>query len=132
MPILAWDRDIVLDHPIIDQQHEKLVALVNEFYESIRKKEANSALIGLLQGLIDYTEFHFKDEEALMQRNHYPDYFTHLKEHRNFVAHVMDCHKRITEGKLVISLEITSFLRSWLVEHIKVTDKKLCGFLANN
>ncbi|MDH3349680.1 MAG: bacteriohemerythrin [Desulfobulbaceae bacterium] len=130
MSILAWDKNIILDHPIIDQQHQKLVILVNEFYEAIRKKEANSAIMELLQGLIDYTEFHFKDEQNLMRLNQYPDYLPHVSEHRKFVAHVADCYTRISEGKLVISLEITSFLRSWLVEHIKVTDKKLCTFLA--
>ncbi|MDH4319597.1 MAG: bacteriohemerythrin [Desulfobulbaceae bacterium] len=130
MPILAWDRNIILNHPTIDKQHQQLVVLVNDFYEAIRKKEANTAIMELLNGLIEYTELHFKDEQELMRRNGYPDYSAHMGEHRKFVAHVVDCRKRISEGKLVISLEITSFLRDWLVEHIKITDKKLCEFLA--
>lgn len=130
MSIISWNNNIILNHKTIDEQHEQLVIMVNKFYELIRRREANPAIMELLKGAIDYTAFHFSHEEDLMRQHRFPDSSAHIKEHQEFVDHVTDCHQRISEGKLVISLEITNFLRTWLVDHIKGTDKKLCDFLA--
>lgn len=129
MAIIAWDKSIILNVRLIDEQHKELVDLINAFYESIRKKEPNTAILELLQGLLDYTRFHFTAEQDLMRKHNYPGLKDQLKEHKDFIEHITDCHTRISEGKLVVSLEVTSFLRTWLIEHIKGTDKKLAEFL---
>lgn len=129
MAIIAWDKSIILNVRLIDDQHKELVDLINSFYESIRKKEPNTAILELLQGLLDYTRFHFTAEQDLMRKHNYPGLQDQLKEHKDFIQHITDCHTRISEGKLVVSLEVTSFLRTWLIDHIKGTDKKLAEFL---
>ena len=129
MAIIPWDSRIILNVRLIDEQHKVLVDLINSFYESIRKKEPDTAILELLQGLLDYTRFHFTDEQDLMRKHNYPGLKHQLGEHKDFIEHISDCHKRISEGKLVVSLEITSYLRTWLIDHIKGTDKKLADFL---
>jgi hemerythrin len=37
--------------------------------------------------------------------------------------------ERYVSGKLLLSLEVTRFLRQWLTDHILHTDKDLGGFL---
>jgi hypothetical protein len=39
--------------------------------------------------------------------------------------------QRFSEGGLVLSLEATGFIRSWLSSHVPVTDKDLGRFLAS-
>ena len=129
MAIISWDSSIILNVRLIDEQHKELVDLINAFYESIRKKEPDTAILELLQGLLDYTRFHFTDEQDLMRKHNYPGLKHQLEEHKDFIQHISDCHQRISEGKLVVSLEITSYLRSWLIDHIKGTDKLLAEFL---
>lgn len=130
MPIVQFDEKIMVGVNMIDEQHKVLIDNINAFYDSIRKKEATAALTDLLKNVLDYTEFHFTAEQKLMARHNYPYLSRHIGEHEKFIAYMTDCHERISAGKLVISLEITSYLRDWLVSHIMASDKQFAGYLA--
>ncbi|MBI4871389.1 MAG: hemerythrin family protein, partial [Candidatus Riflebacteria bacterium] len=50
----------------MDDQHKKLFALINDYYEAITQKKAKEAVAALLQGLLGYVRYHFGDEERLI------------------------------------------------------------------
>jgi hemerythrin len=106
-----------------------LISMVEEFYERINEK-SNEDLIGeLIAKMKDYTIDHFNTEEALFDKYNYPDAEEHKKEHAEFIAKVADLEKRLQNGKLIISFEITDFLKKWLLKHINGSDKKYSKFL---
>ena len=46
-----------------------------------------------------------------------------------FGSQIKEFEERFNRGELVMSFEITNFLKSWLKDHIQGTDKKYSEFL---
>ncbi len=113
----------------MDDEHKRLFALINDYYEAMAANKAKEATQKILQGLLDYTKYHFGDEEKLMLRNNYPGYDEQKAQHTYFIDTIADYQKRIAEGKLLLSIEITNFLKDWLVKHIRAKDKLYGPFL---
>ncbi len=132
MAFINWDDSLSVKINSIDDQHKKLVDMINEFYDSIINRTNNEGILNLIAAMKNYTVVHFAHEEKLMKQLSYPGFPDHKKEHDLFVAKVLEVEERTKSGKLVISLEITTFLKDWLKNHINVTDKKYTMFFIQN
>lgn len=131
MSYFEWGETYSVSVQAMDDQHKKLFALISDYYDSIAQKKTKEANAAILQGLLEYTKYHFGDEEKLMLRNNYPGYGEQKAEHDTFIATIQDYQKRINEGRLLLSVEITGFLKNWLVHHIQAKDKQYGSFLNN-
>jgi hemerythrin-like metal-binding protein len=131
MAFLFWEYDLSVDIESIDNQHKKLIDLINQFYENIRLSSNKELIADLIAGMKSYTIFHFNAEEKLLKQYNYPDFEIHKKEHENFLNKVNDLENRFRAGKLIISFEITDFLKKWIRNHIMETDSQYSGFLKN-
>ncbi len=129
MAKIKWTDDMSVGVGSIDNQHKVLIAAINEFYQSLDGSVNKDLISDLLTKMKDYSVFHFEFEEELLRRHAYPDFGNHSKEHKNFISKVEDIDKRLKEGKLVLSLELTSFIKEWLTNHIMIVDKKYTSFL---
>lgn len=122
MGFLKWDDSFSVNVREIDLQHQKLIEMLNEFYGHIGKN-SGEAFRTLLNSLVEYTQYHFSTEERYFAKFSYPDSKTHAEIHKQFTEKVLDVKNRLENGKLVLSLEITTFLKDWLTHHIKGADK---------
>lgn len=129
MAYIEWDEAYSVSVKKMDDQHKKLFTLIDEFYNAIAQKRTKEATENLLHGLLDYTRYHFGDEEKLMLQNNYAGYKEQKAQHDYFISTVRDYQKRIHEGKMLLSVEITSFLKDWLVKHIQAKDRQYGPFL---
>jgi len=131
MAYLNWGEELSVLIPSIDDQHKELIRMINDFYESFSMDTYKENILELVSGLRDYTVFHFTEEENIMETYGYPDLESHRKEHVLFIEKVNDYYERIKEGKQLLSIEVTNFLKDWLVNHIKGTDRKYSDFLVS-
>jgi hemerythrin-like metal-binding protein len=122
MAYIDWDEKYSVQIQSLDVQHKMLFDMINGFYAALKDKSRDDTLQALLDGLLKYTAVHFTHEEALMKRGNYPGLAVQQAAHAAFVQKVKDVQKKHTEGKLVLSVEITGFLKSWLTEHILSSD----------
>ena len=53
----------------------------------------------------------------------------HKKEHDNFIQKVTDLEEKYTAGKMIISIEITNFLKDWINNHIKSSDQRYSEYI---
>ncbi len=90
----------------------------------MKAQRAAEFLNGLVDALIDYTAKHFKDEEGVMTKAGYPDIIKHKQIHKELVGKVLDVQKKLKSGEAAVGVELLEFLKDWLVNHIKGTDKK--------
>ena len=74
-----------------------------------------------------YTVAHFAAEEAYMQSIGYPELDTHKNAHRDFVDRVAREKQHAIETS-AFSLDLIHYLREWLVNHIRVTDKRYADY----
>jgi hemerythrin len=129
MAFLYWENDLSVQIDSIDNQHKKLIELINQFYENIKSSSNNELVGNLITGMKNYTIFHFKTEEKFFKQFNYPDIESHKKEHEYFIEKVNDIEERFRSGKLILSFEITDFLKKWIRNHIQETDSKYSVFL---
>jgi hemerythrin-like metal-binding protein len=129
MAAINWTDDLSVRISSIDEQHKKLITLINDFYENIRANSSKERIHEMIQALKEYTVYHFTTEEKLMTLHAFPGYAKHKEEHDRFVQKVLDFEERYKSGKLILTIEITNFIKDWVAKHICDTDKKYSDFL---
>lgn len=129
MPLIYWDDSLKTNIGMIDAQHHRLIDMINEFYDTINKQNVDKLLNHLIKEMRAYTLLHFNTEEKLFIRYNYPESVEHRNEHKVFLDKVEELEKKLREKKLVMSFEVTNFLKNWIVEHIQGSDQKYTQFL---
>jgi len=129
MAYLDWRNDYSVGIASIDEQHKKLVGLLNDLFDSMSSGKGKEALNTVLTSLIQYTQYHFKTEEDLMKLHRYPEYEEHKQKHDKLAEHVVNLKKQFSAGQITSPVQITNFLKDWLSKHIMGTDMKYGPFL---
>ncbi|MBI3391927.1 MAG: bacteriohemerythrin [Nitrospirae bacterium] len=129
MALMVWDNGFSVNVKEIDAQHQKLIALINDLHDAMKTGKAKDVLGKVLSDLTDYTVYHFGVEEKLFQTHGYPEAVQHKREHDALTKQVLDIKEKFKEGKAGVTVETMAFLKDWLTNHIKKTDKKYTPFL---
>ena len=128
MTIITWDKSLSVNVGEIDEQHKKLITLINILMDAMKQGKGKEALEKIISELVAYTTTHFTLEEKYFTKFGYPDADRHKKEHQAFIAKVADFKAKIESGKLALTLEVMNFLSDWLRNHIMKTDKQYSKF----
>jgi hemerythrin len=129
MALIQWSDEYSVQVAEIDQQHKKLVDLINELHQAMKEARGREVIGKILADLISYTKFHFSAEEKLMKNKNYPDFQNHKIEHENLTQKVLSFQEQYMDGKLSLPVEVIQFLKDWLLKHIKGSDKKYTPYL---
>lgn len=126
-----WSENFETHIELIDTQHKKLVSILNDLCVAVNDHEINSeTLENILKQLLDYTDYHFADEEQLMTEAGISEKhaLVHKMEHRSFIYDV----KRMGNYFLSSDIEVVKngeklveFITAWLTYHILGIDKVL-------
>jgi len=126
MAFMDWnDKQFGIHVEEIDNQHKRLFTILNNLHNSLLTGSAQHSVGPIVVELVEYCREHFADEEALMQKIHFPGYQAHKVLHDKFFAKLMDIIVGLKNGKKVSPFEIMSLIKNWLIEHIAVEDKKI-------
>lgn len=112
----------------IDKEHQGLVDLINNLHDKMLEGRAKDVLAPILEKLIDYTHTHFTNEETLFKIHMYPESTHHRAEHDAFRKKAAQLNEDLKNGQGALSVEVTTFLRDWLVKHIMGTDMQYKAF----
>ena len=129
MAYMNWEDRYSVGIREIDTQHKKLIAMINDFYEGMKGGKTKEALSAIVDSLLKYAATHFGYEEMYFDKFGYPGTVEHKAIHKAFAEKVTEFKNRIDGGQLILSVEVTDFLKNWLVEHIMGTDQKYSKFL---
>ncbi|MCM5553919.1 bacteriohemerythrin [Pleomorphomonas sp. NRK KF1] len=125
MPIMEWNEKLSVGVASLDNDHKKLVALVNELYDAIQAGKGADKLGPVLDSLISYTVFHFQNEEKFFAQTGYPASAAHKQEHEALTKQAVAIQTKFKSGAAgTLTLEVMNFLRNWLINHIQGSDKK--------
>ncbi len=129
MTLIKWADQYKVNIGEIDEQHIKLIDLVNELYTALKNGGARVILAGILAEMMDYAEYHFETEETLFGLHLYPETVHHIQEHNMFKKTIISLKEKHENEDYSASMETMCFLREWLKKHILVEDKKYAPFL---
>lgn len=127
--LMPWGPKLSLNIKEIDDQHQKLVSLINDLHKAMKLRKGPSVSGEVLNNIADYTVYHFDFEKTLFKKYGYPEMENHLKIHDDLVAKVIDFKKQHEAGKVSLSMDLMDFLTDWLKHHIMETDKAYAPFL---
>ena len=127
--LMPWGLKLVFGIDAIDDQHKKLVSLINQLHKAMKMKKGNQQSGEILKQLADYTVYHFGFEEELFEKYSYPKTTEHIKTHKELIDKVSDFKSQFEEGKAALTLDLMDFLTDWLNTHIMKTDKEYVHFL---
>jgi hemerythrin len=130
LPVLEWNESLSVGIPSIDDQHKKLVGMLNSLKDAGVAGSGNQVLGKILGGLAEYTVHHFGTEEAHMTEHRYPDLANHKKAHDVLVAQVSKFGTEFAAGRAKLSADLFKFLCTWLNGHIRGTDRLFGPYLS--
>ncbi|RJQ65734.1 MAG: hemerythrin [Desulfobacteraceae bacterium] len=132
MPLMEWDNTFSVNVGEIDDQHRRLVGMLNRLNDAMKARQAKEVLGPIIDGLVDYAATHFATEETYFDRFGFSGALRHKTEHRRFVDRIREFQKGFSAGKMMLSIEIMEFLKTWLVDHIKGSDQRYSGCFNEN
>ncbi|ODU52130.1 MAG: bacteriohemerythrin [Lysobacteraceae bacterium SCN 69-48] len=118
MALLVWQAELDTGIDVIDQQHHRIVALINQLAEATTRDDQAA----VLEELVDYTLSHFAFEEELMEESGYTFGPAHKRVHDMFVRRVSEYRMRFDAGEDITG-ELKGMLARWLFNHIRGDDK---------
>ena len=120
---IVWTEDMSVGCTPLDEDHKILVQALNDFIEAVENDEGVFVTDGIFSVLLDYSNFHFAREEAIMEACGYPDLENHKKTHESLKEQLLDARRRyMLNPSPDLEEEIRQFLLSWLQSHILVSD----------
>lgn len=124
-PVFEWEDHYNIGIADIDLQHRHLVALMNRLSgELLQGKLTAAARQDYLQELVDYTHYHFNDEERFMDAAGLDAGFVaqHKEGHQQFIRQIAAFAPEIQHNSDEAMGVMLKFLFSWLIFHILGSD----------
>ena len=122
--LITWSEEYELGFTKIDEQHQKLVDIINKLYNAFIEAHAMDIISEILNEMLEYTAYHFKTEEDFFKENNYPDMDNHNKEHQLFVEKTKGFIEKFSTDDAELTYDVMNFLRGWLLAHIQGSDKE--------
>jgi hemerythrin-like metal-binding protein len=113
----------------MDDQHKKIVELLNKMHAAKKAGSGKWVLNEILVELADYVDVHFKEEENLLEANDCPQLAAEQKAHAKLKDDLLELKQKFNNGNATLSSEVLIFLKNWLNGHILGLDKQYGTFL---
>jgi len=122
MSLIVWSNSLSVGIDSIDNQHKKLISMINALNDALADGSANDVLAKIFSGLAVYTVKHFAYEEDLFAEHGYAGTVAHKAEHKALLDQVGELKEKMDDGDFMIGVEVMAFLKDWLTNHILKTD----------
>ncbi|RMD70576.1 MAG: hemerythrin-like metal-binding protein [Gammaproteobacteria bacterium] len=124
--LLQWKDAFSVGIPEVDQEHQALIALINDLYREMR---GGGDVEGFLGELYAKIAAHFALEEKIMQALGYDRYREHKEDHERLLDELRDMMDSYGEGHQLDDEALAHSLDAWFTEHFKTEDARLHTYL---
>lgn len=124
MAVIAWQSKYNVGVRKIDQQHRRIVDVLNELYDLQESNPNNRALEKVFATLRTYIQEHFETEEAYIALHDCPRADLQRSEHEQFVDKICAFQKDFLKQKPMAVINLFNYIWDWFAHHIIDVDKK--------
>ncbi|NQT74235.1 MAG: hemerythrin family protein [Chloroflexi bacterium] len=128
MEKVIWDDSFSVGVRELDEQHKKLIAMLNTLIEAGNVDVKSEIVSDTLMKMSEYAKVHFTTEEEYMLSFGYPEYDVQKQQHREFKKKTAFTAFDTTEHQPSVPMELVLFLKDWLTNHILISDMKYRSF----
>ncbi len=131
MESIIWRDEFSVGVTEMDQQHKKLLAIINRLIAEQKVLTDPKTIADLLTGLTDYADEHFRAEEFLMAEYDYDRKTEQEAQHKAFIEKTQSFCATGTLGPNILSEALLDYLSTWLIGHILTEDMQYKNFFMN-
>ena len=131
MKIFEWTKEYSVEIAELDEHHQRLFDIVNEIFTLMSEGGATDRqIIRVLEKLLDYTHYHFDEEEKIMAKMGYPELGVHRMHHQQFIQAVKGFHASAQNGMAIfVATKVASVGSEWLKNHILKEDHQYTEYM---
>ncbi|MEO5338626.1 MAG: bacteriohemerythrin [Magnetospirillum sp. WYHS-4] len=124
MRVVEWSPELSVGVEVLDFDHEVLVSLINQLADAVADGEDHDVVGSVLNMMLDYTDYHFGREEAIMEACAYPGLAEHRAIHAALKGRVREIRDLYDANPgMVLGEDLMDFLTRWLKDHIMGRDR---------
>ncbi len=123
MPFFNWDQSLDVGVDQMNEQHKKLVGLMDILSQNSLAGVSKEGLMSGCQELVDAVTKHFKDEENYMESIAFPFLEAHKNSHVKLLAdlnQLLEDFKNSTGSQS--NEKFLNFFNVWILTHIRGID----------
>jgi len=129
MSFMEWEDKYSVGVPGLDTEHKIMLDLISQLHDGYAAEKGHDYLEGIFEILSDYTDTHFRHEEALMERIGFPGLAGHKVSHQAMKIEMGELHQRYEAGDVEVAKDLLAFLNNWWHFHIEEVDGAYAAFM---
>lgn len=131
---MKWQTKWELGIPAIDEQHKMLIQMLEDIYDACSRGEGIAYIKEAISFLDWYVQKHFKDEENIQRKYHYPKFEEHKQIHTEYIKELTKLKREIQENDVVSDhiAKVIAYLDKMIKEHMQGHDKVLAHYLKHH
>ena len=128
--ICEWTSEYSVGVTVLDSHHQKLFDIINDLFNLMDNDANDKKIIDTLAKLVEYTEYHFSEEEQVMAKMGYPQLAEHHKQHQDFTDTIKKFYQESQHSKAIfVALKVANMGLAWLKNHIQTVDHKYYEYM---
>ena len=116
----------------MDEEHEGIFKRINKLHKSVKNGGDSKDVLSIIRDLTNFTDKHFQEEEKLMKKINYAGLSEQVRIHRALIAKLKSIIKDLEDEKEMDFIDIMSFAKGWLQDHILGVDSKYSEAMNEN
>ena len=126
---LEWRSEWESGHPLIDEQHQELIALGNKIIYLVLEKSQPEELLPQLELLIEHIRSHFTAEGKILVQAGYPEHLHHGEIHKGLLEKLLICKAEYLAGGLTPTAFFAFIVDEIVVGHMLKEDRKFFPYV---
>jgi|JFJP01.1.fsa_nt_gi hemerythrin-like metal-binding protein len=124
MKICEWIPEYTVGIHVLDEHHQELFEILNTLFSLMADGSEDKPILRVLRELMDYTHYHFEEEEKMMVKMSYPDLDAHRKSHQKLIQLMKDYYAEASQEGMAIfvAVKVANVGLEWLKNHILKED----------
>jgi hemerythrin len=126
-PAILWSNNFSVGVREIDEQHKKLVEILNELiaYASNDSACESKNIDETIKKIVEYKTIHFGTEEKYFKQFSFEGTDEHIQKHRGFDQEVSGLLSNFQkDGEKNQLIELLDFMENWFTDHLLNMDQK--------
>jgi hemerythrin-like metal-binding protein len=130
MKVCEWNSDYSVGINELDSHHKKLFDILEGLFTLMREGAEDKPIIKVLDEFLDYTHYHFDEEEKIMSKMGYPDIEQHKRLHRELIQTLKEFQSSAQNGMAIfVATKVANTGMEWLKNHILTVDHKYYDYM---
>jgi len=123
-PLIKFSKSMMNPIGEMDEQHKRIAELADAVYIGLRTEKPKKDIKESLKMLVDFSAWHFSNEERYFDEFAYEETKDHASQHKVFHEKIASFSKQYQSGKVKFYDETMQFIKNWIETHFAQDDQR--------